>query len=223
MKNKIAVITRLHYDADDPKFLDRVEMYKEHTLKSLLEQTDQDFDIWIWCEEWHDEIVKAIHPRVNIFHGNWVKRSDPELSNIKKYFIDYTHWDKIVGLPKYEVQVGLDSDDVLAPNTIAEIRKVAVGDKRTAISLQPLKIDVNTGKLWHMRSYKAHRVAPIFALYQPEALNDSFMFAYQASHMRLAAYCDNKVELPVGLAYMRIHDSNESTTMMENEDRPYEG
>lgn len=217
MKSKLAVITRLHYDENDSKFPARLEQYKNRPLDSLLKQTDQDFDIWVWTEPWHDEVVKAIHPRINVFHGNWRKRDSGD--STQRYFIDYTHWRDIQGLPKYEIQVGLDSDDTLAPKAIAYIKRSCRGIKRTAISLQPLKEDLRTGQLYHMRRYAKHRCAPIFALYQPKSLTDDFMFAYQASHMRLAAYCDKKITLPEGLAFMGITGLNESTKI-QPEDRP---
>lgn len=217
MRSRLAVVTRMHYPEDSVKFGFRLEYYAQHTLKSLLEQTDQDFDVWIWCEPWHDEIVKNIHPRINIFHGNWRKRDNGDSTN--RYFIDYTHWKDIIGLPKYEIQVGLDSDDMLAPQAIEVIKKHCTGKQRTAISLLPLKLDLATGKRYSMRDYKAQRCSPIFALYQPGSLKDDFMFAYQSSHMRLAAYCDKKIELPTGLAFMGIGDHNESTKI-KPEDKP---
>lgn len=210
--DRLTIITRLHYDLGNPKFAKRVELFKQHTLPSLLAQTDQDFDIWIWTEAHHDEAVKAIHPRINVFHGNWVKR-EKAATGVKKYFIDYTPYKDIIGLPAYATQLNLDSDDTLSPDAVAEVKKHAQGDKILVISLQPLKIDLRTGKRYHMHNYPGARCAPIFALYQPLEHPKPFMFVNEFGHMRAGRHAEGKVALPEGFSFMNIADHNESTAI----------
>lgn len=206
--NRIAVVTRLAYDRGDPKFMKRVELYKKYTLPSLLAQTDQDFDIWVWCKPHHAEIIKAIHPRIQVFHGEWVKRENT------KYFINFTSYDNLQGFSRYETQLGLDSDDEIAPTAIAEIRKNLNGERK-AISLQPIKRDVNTGKKYNMKSYaEKDKLSPIFAIYQPKGV-DEFIFVYQYGHYSGMPTKFDVVVYLYGLAIMNLHESNESTRLEE--------
>lgn len=200
---KLAVVTRIHYKADDPRFPNRVEMYKKYTLNSLLNQTDQDFDILVWCEPHHDELFKSLSDRIKIIHADTEVRYK---SN--KFFVDYTPFSKVYGMDKYEAQLGLDSDDELKPEAIAEIKKHLNG-QRKAISLQPVKRDTGTGKMYKMVDYKSKgKLAPIFCLYQPD---ETYLFAYEYGHFsEMPNQFKDKVYL-YGLAVMNIHGENEST------------
>lgn len=205
MHDKIAVITRLAYKKDDPKFPWRLETYKKYTLPSLLNQTDDDFDIWVWCKPHHDEIIKALDPRIQVFHGEWIPRENT------KYFTSFVKWDELEGLPKYTAQLGLDSDDELAPTAIATIKKSLNGGRK-AISLQPIKRELETGKTYEMTSYaEIDRIAPIFCLYQPS--EEDWIFAYQYGHYSEMPAQFEVIVYLYGLATMNIHDSNCSTTI----------
>ena len=50
----------------------RIELFEQFTLRSMLNQTFDDFDIWLGCGERHKKITDAHHwhPRVRIVHGN---------------------------------------------------------------------------------------------------------------------------------------------------------
>lgn len=200
---KLAVVTRIHYKADDPRFPQRVEMYKKYTLNSLLNQTDQDFDILVWCEPHHDELFKSLSDRIKIIHADTEVRYK---SN--KFFVDYTPFSKVYGMDKYEAQLGLDSDDELKPNAIATIKQHLIGGRK-AISLQPVKRDTSTGKMYKMVDYKSKgKLAPIFCLYQPD---EPYLFAYEYGHFsEMPNQFNDKVYL-YDLAVMNIHNMNEST------------
>lgn len=200
---KLAVITRIHYKADDPRFPKRVEMYKKYTLASLLNQTDQDFDILVWCEPHHDELFLNLSDRIKVFHADTEVRYK---SN--KYFVDYTPFSKVYGMDKYEAQLGLDSDDEIKPTAIEEIKKHLKGERK-AISLQPIKRDTETGKTYKMFEYKLRgKLSPVFCLYQPD---EPYIFAYEYGHFsEMPNQFKNKVYL-YDLAIMNIHGENEST------------
>lgn len=204
MKNKIVVITRFHYPLNHPDFAWRFEYYKKEVFPRLLAQTDQGFDIAIWCEPHHEDLFKQLHsgPGLITFQAEYQKR-DSHL------FIDYTDWSKVTGLEKYETQIGLDSDDLVEPTFIATVRSLAQGDKSILMSFQPTKYDLATGKRYQMRQYDAGYGSPIFAFYQPDGSH--FKFAYHTSHLRMPLVADKVVLVKEGLVQMSIHGKNDST------------
>lgn len=204
MKDRIAVITRLHYPKHSPKFTPRLETYMNYTLPSLLAQTDGDFDIWVWCQPHHDQIIKSLSTRINTMHGNWEPRA-----NTGRYFINYTPYSTISGFPKYTTQLGIDSDDELAPTAIESIRPYLT--KRRAVSLQPIKRDVKTGTLYEMKDYEeVNKLSPIFAIHQPD---EPYIFMYEYGHYsKMPEQFPDKVYLH-DLAIMNIHKQNESTRL----------
>lgn len=213
--DRIAVITRLHYDEHDPKFMERIFLYKTLALTSLRRQTDQDFDIYIWAEEHHRAIIESIDPRIKVFTAKWERRTG---TKGRKYFIDYTEFDKVKGLPKFATVVSLDSDDELDPNGIAEIRKIAQGPERKAISFQPIKRDLRTDNLYRMKSYEEKKkISPIFALYQP---TDPYLFIYQYGHYSgMPKEFAGKINyIGEGRTFMNIHDNNESTKVISEDE-----
>jgi len=213
--NGIAVVTRLHYDKGDARFLPRVGMYQEYALKSLLNQTDQDFEIYVWAEEHHREYIEKLNPRIKVFTAKWERRTGTKGT---KYFIDYTKFDQVKGLPKFATVVSLDSDDELDSNGIANIRRFSNGDQRKAISFQPIKRDLTTGKLYRMKSYEGKKkISPIFALYQP---TDPYLFVYEYGHYSgmPKQFAGNIKYVGEGQTYMNIHDFNESTKVISEDE-----
>lgn len=203
----IAVITRLHY-ADESMFAKRLEMYKTTTLPSLKNQTDKDFDIWVWCEPKHDSIFHRIG--VKTFHVN----VRPEMQPVTKYYTDFAEWSDVSGLPEYDIQVGIDSDDYFQPGTIAKIKELCIGDRSIHISFQPQIEDSKTGMLYSMkRKYNENNGSPMYAFYQPN--KDDYLFSYRDGHIRLPRKAQNNIILPVGYAVMTIHDNNETTGLKD--------
>jgi len=208
--NKIAVITRFHYPKDDPEYRWRLDYYRDEVLPRLLRQYCQDFDIWIWCEPWQEKELKSLSPRIRTFRATYAKR-DSHL------FIDYTLWENVFGLPKYEIQVGLDSDDLVAPGFIEKIQELCQGDKSLLLSFQPIKFDIATGNRYHMDQYTEQRGSPIFAFYQPDIYTKDFKFAYHTSHLRMPVLAQKRIIVPEGYAYMSIHDRNDSTRIKKTD------
>lgn len=209
MKNRLAVITRIHYTKDNLKFNTRLEYYKKYTLPSLLSQTDSDFDIIVWCEPHHDELFKSLSDRIKVIHADVEVRYKSG-----KYFVDYVSFSSVIGIDKYTAQLGLDSDDELRPTAIEEIKKHLNGERK-AISLQPVKRDISTGKLYGMKNYcEDDKLAPIFCLYQPD---EPYLFAYEYGHYSgMPLQFKNKVYL-YDLAIMNITGENESTTITKRD------
>jgi hypothetical protein len=201
--NKIAFITRFHFPKDHPDFNWRFDYYKKEVLPRILNQTIQNFDICIWCEDWHIDLFKALSPKIKTFKATYKKRES-------RYFIDYTPWENVTGLDKYNLQIGLDSDDLIEPNFIENILPLCIGDNTIQFSVQPIKLDIKTGNKYRMRIYNEKEGSPIFAFYQPKP-DDDFKFAYHTSHLRMPLIANKTILIPEGLAYMSIHDLNDST------------
>jgi hypothetical protein len=207
MSDRIAVITRFHFDEDSKDFEWRYEYYKDKVLPCLLAQTDQDFCINIWCEPHHDELFKSLSDKINIiridktnFHWNG--------NSIR----DFANWSGVEGMDIAKIQVGLDSDDLLEPDFIAKVRELSVGDKARLMSFQPIKLDVKSGKKYKMKNYEMRkRCSPVFATYQPK----DNVFAYYRSHYRM-----NKdprwevIYIPEGYCTMSIHSFNNRTKII---------
>lgn len=204
MKNRVAVVTRLHYKLDDPKWPYRLKTYKKYTLPSLLAQTDPDFDIWVWCQPHHAKEIKALSDRIQVMFGDWTPRT-----RTGKYFINYTPYRVIKHFDKYATQLGIDSDDELMPTAIEQMKPLLT--ERCAISFQPIKKVIPTGDMYEMRNYEeVERLSPIFAIHQPID-NENFLFVYEYGHYsKMPRQFDVKKYL-YGLAIMNIHHSNEST------------
>lgn len=202
---KISFITRFHFPIDSKDFAWRFEYYKKEVLPRILNQTIQDFDICIWCEDWHADLFKALSPKIKIFKATYEKRDST-------YFIDYTLWENVIGLEKYNVQVGLDSDDLIEPNFIEKVISLCNGDKTIQISFQPIKLNIKTGEKYHMRIYNEKQGSPIFAFYQP-VIDNNFKFAYHTSHLRMPLIADKTICVPEGYCCMSIHDLNDSTNI----------
>jgi hypothetical protein len=208
--NDIAVITRFHYLQDGPDYRWRFDYYAKEVLPRLLAQTDQGFDLWVWCEPWQDAEILGLSPRINIFRAAYKKRDS-------RFFIDYTHWEDVTGLPKYKIQIGLDSDDLVRPDFIAKVRGLCAGPDSIHVGFQPLKLDVKTGKKYRMDQYTHKRGSPIFAFYQP---GPDFKFAYHTSHLIMPTLAQHQTIVPEGLVFMTIHDRNDSTGIKRT-DKPW--
>lgn len=199
-KPRICVITRMHYPKDHKDFKWRFEYYKNKVLPTLRNQTFKQFDIAVWCEKHHEKLFKelgvipfqATHPEYN-----------------SELFKDFTSWDNVSGLKRYDIQVALDSDDLVEPQFLAKIRQICVGSKSIHISFQPDKLNIKTGKLYKMSdNYKNSGTgSPCYALYQPEFK----YFAYHDSHLKIGNLMDKTIYIDEGYVHMSIHDTNDST------------
>jgi len=201
-------VIRFHYAKDNPQFEWRFEFFKKEVLPRILAQTDQNFDIAIWCEKHHEEIFKSLSPKIKIFQAEYKKR-DSHL------FIDYTAWENVAGLEKYNVQMGLDSDDLIEPNFVEEVTKLSVGQESIQMSFQPVKFDIFTKKKYKMDQYSEKRGSPIFAFYQPNL--DDYKFAYHTSHLRMPMVAQKVIVVPEGFVMMAIHGKNDSTKIKSSD------
>lgn len=59
MSNHI-IITRFHYQKNDPRFEWRFAYYQAMVLARLQAQTDSDFHIGIWCYDHHRNLFEKL-------------------------------------------------------------------------------------------------------------------------------------------------------------------
>jgi hypothetical protein len=205
-----AFIIRFHYEENDPRFAWRFAYFKDQVLPRILAQTDQDFEIAIRCNPAHDQIFKDLSPRIRVFH---VREEYAAYKN-ERYFFDFVPWDRVIDLPRYELQLGLDSDDLVEPFYLDRLRKMLRGmpdHETTHICFQPQLLDVKTGAIHPIRQvYGPTKGSAFFGIYQP-AGTEPYVFAYQESHLSLPRHFINKIVMPEGACFASCHDLNEST------------
>lgn len=204
------LITRFHYPLHDPRFRWRLAYYRSMVLPRLLQQTDQNFVIGIWCNPAHDKIFKSLSDKIIPFH---VKSSHISYrqTRLKKYFYDFNSWNNVVGLEKYDIQSGLDSDDLVSLDYIETINKAfASKTERTHLSFQPLIFNaktLTTKDMWN--KYGSRHGSAFFSLFQPD--KEDYHFIYETSHLRLWKFAKESITLPAGKCWATVHYINEST------------
>lgn len=206
------IIIRFHYKQDDPRFSWRYKHFVENVLPRILTQTYNQFDVCIWCNDWHRHFFESIGLKTFTVKEEKVKY---KINGHQKYFHDFTPWESVVGLEKYDIQIGLDSDDYIDRNfvgqVVLEIEKNMFdrGNKSVHICFQPELIRLSTGAKEPMRIYHRKRGSAFMALFQPN--KENYRFIYEESHISIIRKADIARVLPVGYCWAVAHDINEST------------
>lgn len=214
---KTAFIIRFHYEENDPRFAWRFAYFRDSVLPRILANGD-DFDIAIRCNPAHDQIFKDLSPRIRVFHVR------DEYADYKRgrFFFDFVPWDRVIDLPRYELQIGLDSDDLIDPDQYVMLLRmhtqIAIerdGDRPYHLFFQPELLDVKTGEIHTMpqRYTPGGRGSAFFAIYQP-AGSEPYRFAYEESHLTIGKrFADSfLIESADGpMCFASCHHLNEST------------
>lgn len=204
MKSHI-IISRLFYQ-DENELKERLDIYKQTALKSLLTQEDQHFDIAILCKPQHRDIIK-IHPRIIPFF------SDKDKIRILYNGGTFFQWKDVYGIDKYDIQTSLDSDDSVSPEFTKKIQEVMADKKQiTHIHFQPLLRDYETGEVKKMKlQYGKELQSMFFSLYQPS--KDNYIYIGQDSHTVFGKYAEESILIPEGYCWLNIHSKNSGSTM----------
>jgi hypothetical protein len=206
----------MHYQKDDPRFEWRLAYFQAMVLPRLLRQTDNRFDIAIRCYPWHAERLKKLSNRIITFS---VKNESEKIKDKhgRKYFLDFIRWEDIIGLPQYDIQSGLDSDDLIAENYIEIIhRRIAKEDKRKSLHIyfQPELFDLKTLKIYPIGvRYNGRKGSAFFSIYQPNKTN--YRFLYEKSHLLIGKDFSKSILIPTGYCWATVHNINESTKVNE--------
>lgn len=199
-----AVIIRLHYQPNDPRFEWRLAFFQTMVLPRLEHQTCQDFEIWIACHPWHVARIEALCPMANVvglpdFPGvdNW---NDAQLQ----------------GLPRFDLQTSLDSDDLVDLEYIAAIQDIArTHPGPLAISFQPYKLNLLTLKRYKMwERYGKHQCSMFFTLHLPADAEYRSVLSF--NHSYVPQWCPNVLTCPEGYCDMTIHGANFMTGLEPN-------
>lgn len=220
-----AFIIRMHFSKDDKRYPWRFNYFASMVLPKLLSQNDQDFDICIWANKWHAKEIKALSPKIKIFdvvpekHGH-IKPGYEEKAKI--YFVDFVNFEDTRGLKQYEIQIGIDSDDMpIRDDFISRIKKeVAFAkSKPLHISFQPQVFQPST-----LRTYRCDFVygpakgSPIFAIYQPAKTSKAeYIFAYEDSHLKLPKIVKRAIRIAEPYCVYSVHKCNSSTLLHPNQ------
>ena len=212
---KAAFIIRLHYADNDPRFEWRFAYFSSMVLPRLLAQSEQDFDIAIWCNPWHQRQLLALSDRIRVFGvrpevDGFIRPEDQARAG--RFHIDFTYWRDVVGLAPYELQIGLDSDDLVHEHYFArimrEVRARPTGSLH--VGFQPLLFNLpNLTQYDYKARYGPQHGSPFFAILQRDL--SKFYFAYEYSHLRLPAFFDESITVPEGYCWFSIHGQNAST------------
>lgn len=209
-----ALIIRFHYPKDDKRFDWRLAYFKAMVLPRILGQTYKNFDIAIWCNEWHEKIFESLSPRIKTFRTKIdpTKREDG-------HFKDFLPWSEVRGLQKYDIQSGLDSDDLISYDYIhtahieIDFWSRKHPGKSLLLSFQPRLFELKTLKAYELRvKYTREHSSAFFSIYQPD--KENYKFAYEAGHWKdLPKLFDESIILPEGHCWATVHGLNESTTI----------
>jgi len=205
-----AFIIRFHYAKDDARFEWRLKYFKEEVLPHIRAQTEKRFDVCIRCNPAHYDLFDNLgcKPfRVKNEYAGYVLSEN----RTAKYFYDFVKWEDCVNLAQYDIQIGLDSDDLIAPAYVERIKSECARSKTSLhIHFQPEDYFLKTRTIKpHRQRYKDGYGSPFFALYYPD--KSEYHHCYEASHRLLHKLAAKSIYIPSGYCWMTIHDQNEST------------
>jgi len=199
-RNNHVIIIRFHYPKNHPDFLWRFHYFAAITLPSILRQSIQDFDIAIWCNPRHAKLFKSLDKRIITFgiRGNYrdyITKPEHLDKAARGYFVDFVPWKAIRGLEKYEIQTGLDSDDMMIDEHYLEkTREVLAGSGTAHVCFNPSIFHVSTLRTFTCREkYGTSRGSAFFSLYQPKDRWEKYVFAYEESHLTISQMMDRQI------------------------------
>jgi hypothetical protein len=206
--NKHAIITRMVYEEDDPKFEERLAIYRAMCLPRLRLQKNKNFDISVLCNKKHADIFRSLgiipHFLKEEFYGERMPVGT---------WILYTPWENIEGLEKYDIQTNLDSDDLVSPDYTEKIEEeMKKHNCKTLLSFQERLYNPHTFEEKEMRK-KYHEKMPsaFYSLYQPDKTN--YIYINHDSHLQMHKYAEKSIIVGEGYCWASIHGNNDSTTM----------
>jgi len=209
MKSHIVII-RFHYKEDDPRFCWRLAYFKAMVLPRLLNQSHPNFTIGIRCNPCHEEIFKKLSDKIITFQTKDDSARYKIGNNNKKYFEDFVKWDDVIGLEKFDIQSGLDSDDLIGKDYIKIINESFDKEtKKTHLCFQPQLFNAMTLQTKPMMQYHSKRGSAFMALYQPN--KEDYHFIYEISHISLWKLANKSIIIPAGHCWATAHLLNEST------------
>ncbi len=212
----------MHFKRDDPRWTWRLSYFASMVLPRLLAQKNQSFDICMRVNSWHKKEVEALSDRIKVFDidpkkRNYVKHGYQD--KCKRYFVDFIEYPYLVGFGRYDIQIGLDSDDLILRNDFVD-RVKRECDKRgyrpMHIGFQPHIFHTPTLRMFKCPTeYNDVKGSPIFVLYQPEK-KKRYMYAYEDSHLLLPRYMGKTIRIEENYCAYSVHEHNSSSKLYPN-------
>lgn len=212
MKHEAALIIRMCYrDLVSDAARWRFDFFEHEVLPRILDQTTNRFDIWVWTNPAHAEEVESMSQHITTFT---VKTElSPLMSRIP--------WQSVVGVPRYPVQLRLDSDDLIGPRyveiALASLR--SLHKARSVVYFQPMKYELSTKSVYAMRKpYTGKRMSAFLALQQPTTPKH-YNWVYGIGHTKMARFAEAVLSIPAGHCWMTVHDFNDTTALHRRDPR----
>ena len=196
--HRIVVKTHIDYDREtlqlSPEWVQaRLELFHRTTLKSLLNQTDGDFDVLVLCGNRHEEITRN-YP--------WSPRVIPCWDKGQAYFAAQS--------TDYLAIARLDSDDLYHREAVATLRTFLRFRPRRVVTLifrENLRWDKNNNVLgFHYR-----KAPPFFTHVLPKAMYrnwDCLQSVNYVTHGASGAKTEMAIALPRHLVCVVKHKAN---------------
>lgn len=204
-----AVIIRFCYPdpRDDSEVAWRVSWMLKHVLPRIRTQIDVEIpDIWLWVHPRHRELGKILGV------GTFIVESSSPLEGRHP-------WATVRDLPRYRVQLRLDSDDLIGPRYVWTMMKAlhGMGGRRKLVHAQPYKVDARTGLVYWCAPgsgkghYSSRKISAFCVLKQdPEA--PDYEWVYSVGHTKLWTIADAVAPLVrEGHCWATCHAFNDST------------
>lgn len=181
---KHVVIIRLKYPKDSPKWDWRIAFFKAMVMPFWERQTDKNFDLWVMCNDWHVEEVKAISPLIYTFNTQANVKGDPDFTkkygeggSVQPHECDYFN--------HYDIQTRVDSDEIPNYDFVETIHKY-MNCIPCLLSFKRIRFHVPT-----MRAYKIenpgipdyHAMSSVLSLHWPGEYIYQMGHKYWARHV----------------------------------------
>jgi hypothetical protein len=211
----IAFLIRLCYDEtkSDEEVDWRFSFFEHEVLPRIRAQIEcPKFDVWVWIHPRHKKRVEAMGVHTFTVPGATRLEGTHQLGTVR-------------GLPRFGVQVRLDSDDLIVPlylnRALQELDKID-RRQRGLVQFQPMKVQLDTGKTYmcYPGSGRGHygprKISAFCVLRQPMNMGLRYSWVYGVGHTELWRYADRVAMISeTGWCYATCHRYNDSTQVYE--------
>jgi hypothetical protein len=219
---KTVITIRMHYPEDSPIFEWRFHYFASMVLPRIKKQRGV-FDIAVWCEEHHADLFRSLGVipfSVKEEYRGYIRPGYEKKS--QEYHVDFVPWEAVQGLERYELQLALDSDDLLLRDDYIEriIGSVLDINEPTHVCFQPYIF--NLDRLTFYKApvrYSTTRGSAFYALYLP--LQRAYTFVYDNSHLKMQNVAQRRIYVPEGFCAYTVHGSNASSGMPQNPEKVF--
>jgi hypothetical protein len=222
-----AFLTRLHYPPGSRAEW-RMAYFEAMTLPRL---RPHGIDVCLWVDDWQRPWCERIGCKPFTVRPEFQGHIKPGYeAKAKSYHVDFVPWSAVVGLPRYELQIAIDSDELLMPRTrpglLERLRRElnsAPPGETCHVSFQHEMFDVQECRLYRSQyRYSIEKGSPLYALWQPEG-TEPYVFAYDDSHQRIGQQMQHRrfIADDGSNAWVAasVHEYNASTKRKEDAER----